>query len=83
MLTPKVNAMAYDSGYFYPGPSVKGATLDKAPQASQDVMKEFGRDWYDALIKKMPTTTPLTPANMVKAFDIWDREVGSGKFEAK
>ena len=83
MLTPKVNAMAYDSGYFYPGPSVKNATLSKAPKASQDVINQYGRNWYDALIKKMPTTTPLTPANMVKAFDIWDREVGSGKYEAK
>jgi putative spermidine/putrescine transport system substrate-binding protein len=83
MLTPTTNAMAYDSGYFYPGPSVKGATLDKAPQASQDVIKEFGRDWYDALIEKMPKATPLEPAQLVKAFDIWDREIGSGKFEVK
>jgi len=83
ILTPETNAMAYDSGYFYPGPSIKGATLDKAPQASQDVIKEFGRDWYDDLIDKMPKTTPLPPADMVKAFDLWDREVGSGKFEAK
>ena len=35
ILEPEVNAMAYDSGYFYPGPAVEGATLDKAPQASQ------------------------------------------------
>jgi len=83
MLTPDVNAMAYDSGYFYPGPAIKGATLDKAPQASQDVIKEFGRDWYDALIDKMPKATPLPPAEMVKAFDIWDREVGTGKYTAK
>ena len=47
ILTPETNAMAYDTGYFYPGPSVKGATLDKAPQDSQDVIKKFGRDWYD------------------------------------
>jgi putative spermidine/putrescine transport system substrate-binding protein len=83
MLTPETNAIAFDSGYFYPGPSIKGATLDKAPQASQDVIGEFGRDWYDALIEKMPKATPLPPAEMVKAFDLWDREVGSGKFEAK
>ena len=45
MLSPEVNAMAYDNGYFYPGPSVKGATLDKAPQASQTAIKDYGRDW--------------------------------------
>jgi len=83
MLTPDVNAMAYDSGYFYPGPAVKGATLDKAPAASQTVIKNFGRSWYDALIEKMPKATPLPPAELVKAFDIWDREVGSGKYKAK
>ena len=83
MLTPDVNAMAYDNGYFYPGPSVKGATLDKAPAASQTAIKDFGRSWYDALIEKMPKATPLTPANLVTAFDMWDREIGTGKYTAK
>lgn len=81
MLTPEVNAMAYDSGYFYPGPSIEGATLDLAPQASQDLLKEFGRDWYDDLIEEKPKATPLVPAELVKAFDIWDREIGTGKFQ--
>jgi putative spermidine/putrescine transport system substrate-binding protein len=83
MLEPETNAMAYDAGYFYPGPAVEGATLDLAPQASQDIIAEFGRDWYDDLIEEMPKATPLPPAELVKAFDIWDREVGSGKFEEK
>lgn len=83
ILTPEVNAIAYDNGYFYPGPAVEGATLDKAPEASQKAIKEFGRDWYDALIEAKPKKTPLKPAAMVKAFDIWDREVGAGKFVKK
>ncbi len=82
VLTPEINAMAYDHGYFYPGPSIEGATLDLAPQESQDVIAEFGRDWYDALIDSKPKATPLTPEKMVQAFDIWDREIGSGKYEA-
>ena len=81
ILTPETNAMAYDAGYFYPGPSIEGATLDLAPQESQDIIAEFGRDWYDDLIEEMPKTTPLPPADMVLAFDIWDREIGSGKYE--
>ena len=81
MLTPEVNAMAYDTGYFYPGPAVKGATLDKAPAASQATIKDYGRSWYDALIDTMPKATPLAPDQMVKAFDIWDREIGSGKYK--
>lgn len=83
MLTPEVNAMAYDTGYFYPGPAVKGATLDKAPQESQDVIAEFGRDWYDALIEEMPKVPLLPAADVLTATDIWDREVGSGKYEVK
>ena len=83
ILEPETNAMAYDSGYFYPGPSIEGATLDLAPESSQQIIEEFGRDWYDDLIEEMPKTTPLPPAQMVKAFDIWDREIGSGKFEVK
>ncbi|RNE62581.1 extracellular solute-binding protein [Cryobacterium tepidiphilum] len=83
ILTPEQNAKAYDHGYFYPGPAVEGATLDKAPQESQDTIKKFGRDWYDDLIEKMPKATPLAPDKLVKAFDIWDREVGSGKFQEK
>jgi len=83
MLTPEQNAKAYDSGYFYPGPAITGATLDKAPKASQDVIAKYGRTWYDPLIAKTPKATPLTPELMVKAFDIWDRTIGSGKFKAK
>ena len=83
MLTPEQNAKAYDNGYFYPGPAITGATLDKAPKASQDVIAKYGRTWYDPLIAKMPKATPLTPALMVKAFDIWDRTIGSGKYKAK
>jgi putative spermidine/putrescine transport system substrate-binding protein len=82
MLTPEQNAKAYDSGYFYPGPAITGATLDKAPKASQDVIAQYGRTWYDPLIEKTPKATPLTPEQMVKAFDIWDRTIGSGKFKA-
>lgn len=77
MLEPEYNAMAYDEGYFYPGPAIEGATLDLAPESSQEVVEEFGRDWYDDLIESAPQETPLEPDLMVTAFDLWDREVGS------
>ncbi|MDN5686266.1 MAG: extracellular solute-binding protein [Brachybacterium sp.] len=77
MLEPEYNAMAYDEGYFYPGPAVEGATLDLAPESSQKVVEEFGRDWYDELIESAPKETPLEPDLMVTAFDLWDRQVGS------
>jgi putative spermidine/putrescine transport system substrate-binding protein len=79
MLDPKQQAKAYDKGYFYPGPAVKGVTLDMAPQESKDVIKQFGRAEYDDLIKNTPKETSLPAAAQVKAFQRWDREIGSGK----
>ena len=79
MLDPAQNAAAYDNGYFYPGPAVKNASIDKAPQVSQDAIKKFNRDWYDKAIADTPVKTPLPAEKLVKAFDRWDREIGSGK----
>jgi putative spermidine/putrescine transport system substrate-binding protein len=79
MLTPEQQAKAYDDGYFYPGPAVKGVQLSQAPQKSQDAIKEFGRPEYEALIANNPTEVPLDAKSLVAAFDRWDREVGSGK----
>lgn len=81
MLEPDVNAVAYDNGYFYPGPAVEGATLDKAPQSSQDAMAEFGRDFYDGLIESTDQAVPLPADELVTAFDIWDRRIGSDKVQ--
>jgi len=79
MLTPQQNAKAYDKGYFYPGPAVQGADLSLAPQESQDVINQFGRPEYAALIANNPTALPLDAATMVKAYDLWDQQIGSGK----
>jgi len=81
ILTPEQNAKAYDKGYFYPGPAVKGATLDKAPKESQDLMAQFGRPEYQALIDNNPKALPLDAATMVKAYDLWDSKIGAGKFK--
>lgn len=79
MLQPKEQAQAYDDGYFYPGPAVKGVTLAMAPQHDQEVIKKYGRPEYDEWIAKYPKETSLPATEQVKAFDIWDREIGSGK----
>ncbi|WP_298454743.1 ABC transporter substrate-binding protein [uncultured Cellulomonas sp.] len=81
LLTPEANATFYDNGYHYPGPAIEGATLDLAPEESQQVIEEFGRDWYDEAIESHPVETQLDADAIVTAFDIWDREVGAGKFE--
>jgi putative spermidine/putrescine transport system substrate-binding protein len=81
MLTPEQQAKAYDSGYFYPGPAVDGVTIDMAPEESQKVIEEFGRDEYADLIENNPKATPLPADKMVAAFDKWDREVGGNKVQ--
>ena len=79
MLTPQQQAKAFDEGYFYPGPAVKGVELSQAPQKSQDAIRDYGRPEYDALIANNPTEVPLDAKSLVAAFDRWDREIGSGK----
>ncbi|MDR3538079.1 MAG: extracellular solute-binding protein [Acetobacteraceae bacterium] len=77
LLQPAQQATLYDSGYLYPGPAVKDVPLSLAPQKSQDVIKEFGRPEYAALIADNPIELPLPPDRMVVAFRRWDELIGS------
>lgn len=79
MLQPKEQAQAYDDGYFYPGPAVKGVTLDMAPAKSQKAIAKYGRAEYDTWIAKYPKVTSLPAGDQVKAFEIWDKKIGSAK----
>ncbi|MGO4448438.1 extracellular solute-binding protein [Phyllobacterium sp. TAF24] len=79
LLTPKAQAYSYDEGYLYPGPAVKNVPLSMAPQHSQDVIKQFGREEYAGLIANNPIELPLKPDKMVLAFRKWDELVGSKK----
>jgi ABC-type uncharacterized transport system YnjBCD substrate-binding protein len=79
MLQPDQQAIAYDKGYFYPGPAVRGVTLQMAPAASQDTLRTFGRPEYADWIARYPTETSLPATAQVAAFDRWNRLVGSKK----
>jgi ABC-type uncharacterized transport system YnjBCD substrate-binding protein len=79
MLKPDQQAIAYDDGYFYPGPAVKGVDISMAPQKSQDTIKQFGRPEYESLIADNPVETSLPAEQQVAAFDQWDRLIGSKK----
>ncbi|MGF3022473.1 extracellular solute-binding protein [Methylobacterium aquaticum] len=79
LLQPAQQAYTYDEGYFYPGPAVKGVTLDMAPPESRAALKEFGRPDYDRMIAETPIEMPLDPDKLVVAFRRWDEQVGSGK----
>ncbi len=69
--------MTYDKGYFYPGPAVKGVTLEMAPKESQDAIKEFGRPDLRQADRRQPIELPLDADKMVLAFQRWDQQVGS------
>ncbi|MBN3835604.1 extracellular solute-binding protein [Burkholderia sp. Ac-20344] len=79
LLEPAQQAMTYDDGYFYPGPAVKGVTLEMAPARSQEVVRKFGRPEYAKLLADRPHVQPLNAQAMVAAFQKWDREIGSQK----
>jgi len=79
MLKPDQQAIAYDDGYFYPGPAVKDVDISMAPAKSQDTIKKYGRPEYDSLIADNPVETSLPAQQQVTAFDTWDRLVGSKK----
>jgi putative spermidine/putrescine transport system substrate-binding protein len=77
MMTPAQQAVTFDNGYFYPGPAIKGVTLDMAPPASQAAVRGAMRPAYDQAVATLPFTTQLDPAALVKALDMWDDLVGS------
>jgi putative spermidine/putrescine transport system substrate-binding protein len=77
MLTPQAQAYAYDEGYLYPGPAVRNVPLSMAPARSREVIEEFGRPEYDALIANNPIELPLKPDKLVIAFRRWDETIGA------
>ena len=79
LLSKEAQAVTYDAGYFYPGPAVKDVPITMAPEESQKIIKEFGRDEYAAAIADNKQETPLPPDRMVYAFSRWDEQVGSQK----
>lgn len=81
LLKPAQQAYMFDHGYMYPGPAIKGITLDMAPKESQETIQKFGRPEYAALIADYPTEAPLDAKELVAMFDKWDREVGSAKMQ--
>ena len=79
LLQPGQQAYMYDHGYMYPGPSIKGVTVDMAPKESQEVIAKFGRPEYAALMADNPVEPPLDARQLVAMFDKWDRDVAASK----
>ncbi|MDQ0348773.1 extracellular solute-binding protein [Ancylobacter vacuolatus] len=81
LLKPAQQAYMFDHGYMYPGPAIKGVTLDMAPKESQETIAKFGRPEYAGLIANNPTEAPLDAKPLVAMFDKWDREIGAAKMK--
>jgi len=79
LLKPEAQALTYDKGYFYPGPSVKNVPLSMAPKESQDAIREFGRPEYDTWLSQFPHVPTLDAKAVVEAFRRWDSDVGARK----
>jgi putative spermidine/putrescine transport system substrate-binding protein len=77
LMNPDMQAYTFGNGYFYPGPSQKGVSIEMAPADIQKLLKPFLRPEYDKWVQSMPQTPPLGPAPTVEAFDMWDQLVGA------
>jgi putative spermidine/putrescine transport system substrate-binding protein len=81
LLEPNQQALAYDDGYFYPGPAIDDVPLTLAPARSQDVIQRFGRREYDDWFAQWPHTRPLDAERLVYAVARWNREIGGPKLK--
>jgi putative spermidine/putrescine transport system substrate-binding protein len=76
MLKKDQQAISFDKGYFYPGPAIKGVTIDMAPADSQAALKDVVPATFEEWINKYPKATSLPADQQVIAFDLWDRNIG-------
>jgi putative spermidine/putrescine transport system substrate-binding protein len=63
------------------GPSIKAATLDKAPPDIQKLVREHWRPEYTDMEKKYKVVPQLPVKSLVAAMDRWDREVGAQRIK--
>jgi putative spermidine/putrescine transport system substrate-binding protein len=63
------------------GPSIKAATLDKAPADIQKLVAEHWRPEYTDMEKKYKIVAQLPVKDLVAAMDRWDKEVGAQRIK--
>jgi putative spermidine/putrescine transport system substrate-binding protein len=74
MRTPEQQQLTWPA---FIGPSIRAATLDKAPKDIQDQVGEFWRPEYDQIGTKWKTAPTLAVKQLSYAMDRWDREIGA------
>jgi len=63
------------------GPSIKAATLDKAPPDIQKLVQEHWRPEYTDMEKKYKIVPQLPVKDLIAAMDRWDKEVGAQRIK--
>jgi putative spermidine/putrescine transport system substrate-binding protein len=63
------------------GPSIKAATVDKAPPDLQKLVRDHWRPEYTDMEKKYKVVAQLKPHDMVAAMDKWDKDVGAQRIK--
>jgi putative spermidine/putrescine transport system substrate-binding protein len=63
------------------GPSIKAATLDKAPPDVQKLVQEHWRPEYNDMEKKYKIVPQLPVKDLIAAMDRWDKEVGAQRIK--
>jgi putative spermidine/putrescine transport system substrate-binding protein len=59
------------------GPTVKAATMDKAPAEIRDSVKQYWRPEYDLVGTKWKLSPPLGVKDLSYAMERWDKEIGA------
>ncbi len=63
------------------GPSIKAATLDRAPADIQKLVREHWRPEYTDMEKRYKVVAQLPTKPLVAAMEKWDREVGAQRIK--
>src|SRR5207249_710500 len=63
------------------GPSIKAATLDRAPADIQTLVREHWRPEYTDMEKKYRIVAQLPVKDLIAAMDRWDKEVGAQRIK--
>ena len=78
MRRPEQQALTWKA---FIGPSIKAATLDRAPADIQQLVKEHWRPEYTDMEKKYKIVPQLPVKDLIAAMDRWDKEVGAQRIK--
>jgi putative spermidine/putrescine transport system substrate-binding protein len=76
MRKPEQQALTWAA---FVGPTIKAATIDKAPKDIRELVQEFWRPEYDQVGTKWKVSPPLGIKELSYAMDRWDREIGASQ----